>query len=87
MTTKERMKEMIEEQPDDASYDEIMRELAFARMVERGLADARAGRVISNEEMGKRIRLWQSPVPENTGGRHPGATVRALPNCLSRAQR
>lgn len=59
MTTKEQMKELIEQQPDDASYDEIMRELAFARMVDRGLADAREGRVISNEEMGKRIRLWQ----------------------------
>ncbi|MBM3333095.1 hypothetical protein FJY63_00370 [Candidatus Sumerlaeota bacterium] len=59
MTTKEQMKELIEQQPDDASYDEIMRELAFARMVERGLADAREGRVIPNEEMGKRIRLWQ----------------------------
>ena len=59
MTTKEQMKVLIEEQPDDASYEEIMRELAFARMVDRGLADAREGRVISNEEMGKRIRLWQ----------------------------
>ena len=59
MTTKEQMKALIEEQPDDASYEEIMRELAFARMVDRGLADARQGRVISNEEMGKRIRLWQ----------------------------
>jgi len=59
VTTKEKIKELIEEQPDDASYDEIIRELAFARMVERGLADAREGRVVSNEEMGKRIRLWQ----------------------------
>ena len=59
MTAKEQMKTLIEEQPDDASYEEIMRELAFARMVDRGLADARQGRVISNEEMGKRIRLWQ----------------------------
>jgi predicted transcriptional regulator len=59
MTTKEQMKELIEEQPDDASYDEIMRELAFARMIDRGLTDAREGSVISNEEMGKRIRLWQ----------------------------
>ena len=59
MTTKERMKEVIEAQPDDASYDEIMRELAFERMVDRGLADVRGDRVISNEEMGKRIRLWQ----------------------------
>lgn len=58
MTAKEKMKELIEEQPDDATYDEIMRELAFSRMVERGLADARERRVISNDEMGRRIRLW-----------------------------
>jgi predicted transcriptional regulator len=59
MTAKERLKSLIEAQPDDASYDEILRELAFERMVERGLADARAGRTLSDEEMGKRIRLWQ----------------------------
>lgn len=51
------MKDLIEEQPDDATYEEIMRELAFARMVERGLADAQEGRVISHDEVGRRIRL------------------------------
>jgi predicted transcriptional regulator len=60
MTAKERIKELIETQPDDASYDEILRELAFERMIERGLTDARSGRVIPNDEMGKRIRRWQS---------------------------
>ena len=45
--------------PEDASYDEIMRELAFERMVDRGLADIRAGRVISNDEMAGRIRTWR----------------------------
>jgi predicted transcriptional regulator len=58
MTTKEKMKELIEEQPDDASYDEILRELTFARMVERGLADSREGRAVSNAEMARRIRSW-----------------------------
>jgi predicted transcriptional regulator len=58
MTTKEKMKGLIEEQPDDATYEEILRELVFARTIERGLADAREGRTISNEEMGRRIRLW-----------------------------
>jgi len=59
MTVKEKMKAVIEAQPDDSSYDEILRELAFERMVERGLADSREGRVISNDEMGRRIRQWQ----------------------------
>ena len=56
---KEKMAEVIRSQPEDASYEEIMRELPFERMVERGLEDSRKGRVISNEEMGRRIRTWQ----------------------------
>jgi hypothetical protein len=60
MTAKERIRELLETQPDDASYDEILRELALERMIDRGLSDARSRRVISNEEMGERIRRWQS---------------------------
>ena len=56
---KVRMAEIIQEQPEDATYEEIMRELAFERMVERGLVDSRTGRVISNEGMARRIRTWQ----------------------------
>jgi predicted transcriptional regulator len=59
-TAKERMARIIEAQPEDSSYEEILRELAFARMVERGLADSDAGRTISNQEMLDRIRSWQS---------------------------
>ena len=59
MTVKERMLEIIQEQPEDSSYDEILRELAFARMVERGLADSDEGRTISSEEMEARISSWR----------------------------
>ena len=59
ITVKEKMAEVIKSQPDDASYDEIMRELAFQRMVERGLDDSRQGKVIDNEEMQRRIQSWQ----------------------------
>ena len=56
---KEKMAEVIQSQPDDATYEEIMRELTFERMVEQGLADSRSDRVVSNEEMERRIRTWQ----------------------------
>lgn len=56
---KRKMTEVIQSQPDDASYEEIMRELAFERMIERGLKDSHSGRVISNEDMERRIRSWQ----------------------------
>jgi predicted transcriptional regulator len=59
-TAKEQMSRIIEAQPEDSSYEEILRELAFARMVEQGLSDSDAGKTISNEEMQKRIRSWQS---------------------------
>ncbi len=60
LSAKEQMVKIVAAQPDDSSYDEILRELAFARMVERGLADSDAHRLISNEDMGRRIRSWQS---------------------------
>ena len=56
---KQKMAEVIQSQPEDATYEEIMRELAFERMVARGLEDSRAGRVVSNEEMERRMRTWQ----------------------------
>ena len=56
---KARMAGIIQAQPDDATYEEIIRELAFERMVERGLADSRAGRSIENEEMLHRIESWR----------------------------
>ena len=58
-TVKKKMKEIIESQPDDSSYDEILKELAFDRMVERGIADVRENRVISDDEMKRRIQEWR----------------------------
>ena len=59
LSVKEQMTKIIQEQPDDSSYDEVLRELAFARMIERGLEDSNANRTISNEEMKHRIKMWQ----------------------------
>jgi hypothetical protein len=58
-TAKDELTKLIQDQPDDSSYDEILRELAFNLMVHRGLMDSDEGRTISNEEMQRRIRTWQ----------------------------
>lgn len=58
-TVKEELTRLIQGQPEDSSREEIVRELAFHVMVERGLADADAQRAVSNEEMRRRIRSWQ----------------------------
>ena len=54
-TAKEQITQLVQQQPDVSSYDEIIRELAFHRMIERGLKDSEEGRTISNEEMEARI--------------------------------
>lgn len=60
MTVKEKMAEIINELPDDSTYDEILRELAFRRMVERGLKNSNEGKTIDNVEMERRIKSWQT---------------------------
>ena len=56
---KDELTKLIEEQPEDSSREEIIRELVFHAMVQRGLVDSDAGRVVSNDEMARRIRSWQ----------------------------
>ena len=59
VSAKEHIAEIIDPQPDDSSYDDIVRELAFDLMVQRGLKDSDERRTISNEEMKRRIKTWQ----------------------------
>ena len=58
-TAKDDLTRIVQAQPEDSSTEEIIRELAFHVMVERGLADVDAKRTISDEEMARRIRSWQ----------------------------
>ena len=53
------MIDLIGRQPDDSSYDEILRELAFARMVQRGVVDSDAGQTLSDDDMKRKIDSWQ----------------------------
>lgn len=59
-SAKERMTKILQDRPDDSSYNELLRELAFARMIDRGLADSDAGKTVGHEEMGGRIKTWHS---------------------------
>lgn len=58
-TAKDDLTRIVQAQPEDSSPEEIVRELAFHVMVERGLADSDAKRTISNKDMARRIRSWQ----------------------------
>lgn len=58
-TAKETMVEIIARQPDDSSYDALLRELAYARMIERGLDDAAKGNTVSDDAVKNAIDTWQ----------------------------
>lgn len=51
-------KKIIDSLPEDTSYDEILKELAFDRMIQRGLKDSKGSKTISNKEMEHRIKQW-----------------------------
>ena len=57
-TLKDDLLKLIESQPENSTLENITQALAFHLMVLRGLADADAGRVISDEEMAQRIQSW-----------------------------
>ena len=57
-TAKARIHEIVDDLPEDSSYEEILQELAFMRMIDRGLADSDAGRTISHDELKRRIASW-----------------------------
>ncbi|MDO9268098.1 MAG: hypothetical protein Q7T96_03180 [Methylobacter sp.] len=54
---KEFVPKTLDEMPDNASVEEIIKELAFKHMVERGLQDSLNDRVISQEQLEKQIVL------------------------------
>lgn len=60
-SAKDRMIAILQNQPDDSSFDELLRELAMERMIERGRADYEAGRTMTHEEVGEWIKeKWRS---------------------------
>ena len=59
-TSQDRVLRIVKELPADSSYDEILHELALDRMIDRGLADSKAGRTVSDEEAKRRIESWSA---------------------------
>ena len=51
--------EMIKKLPDDVTTGEIMEELFFKQQVEKGLQDVTEGRVLTPDELKRRIAQWR----------------------------
>lgn len=60
MQTKETVQSLLERLPDDCSLDDVLYHLYVIQMVERGIADADAGRLIPHDTVAEEMRLkWQ----------------------------
>ena len=53
--------DLVERMPDSATLDDIREELAIAKAIRAGIADADAGRVLTHEEALRRSATWITP--------------------------
>jgi len=56
MTTKETVRALLDRLPDDCSLDDVLYHLYVVQAVERGEADAEAGRTIPHEQVEAEMR-------------------------------
>lgn len=54
---KEEAQRLIEELPDDATWDDLMRRIYVRQAIETGLEDSDAGRTMEVNELRKRLGL------------------------------
>jgi predicted transcriptional regulator len=57
-TAKEAVRKILEQVPDDASYEDIQYHIYVREKIERGVKDIEEGRVISQEEAEQRMSKW-----------------------------
>ena len=55
---KQELIRLIKQQPAGGDMEDVLREVAFHLMILRGLADVDAGRVMSRDEVARRMREW-----------------------------
>jgi predicted transcriptional regulator len=60
MSAKDTILQAIHRLPDDADYHAIAEEVAFLAALEQGDKDIQTGRVVSNEDVRKKLESWTS---------------------------
>lgn len=54
---REEAKRLVEQLPDDATWDDLIYRIYVRQSIEAGLADIQAGRVLSTDEVRRRLGL------------------------------
>ncbi|HID19799.1 MAG TPA: hypothetical protein EYP28_02510 [Methanophagales archaeon] len=57
-TAKEEVRKILEQIPDDSSFEDIQYYIYVREKIERGLEDIEKGRIIDQEEIERRMSKW-----------------------------
>ena len=57
-TAKEEIRKLLDRLPDDASFEDIQYHIYVQEKIEQGVKDIKAGRVLSQEEVERRMWRW-----------------------------
>ena len=55
---KREVQELLKRIPDDATFEDIQYQIFVRQKISRGEADVEAGRVLSQEEVERRMEKW-----------------------------
>ena len=59
-TAKQEVRSLLDRIPDDATFEDIQYHIYVREKIERGLKDVEEGRLVSEEEMERRMQKWLS---------------------------
>ncbi len=57
-TAKEEVRRILDGLPDDSTFEDIQYHIYVRQKVERGLEDIKQGRVLTQEEVERRMSKW-----------------------------
>ena len=57
-TAKEEVRKILEQLPDDVSFEDVQYHIYVRQKLERGLKDIQEGRVLTHEEVEQRMARW-----------------------------
>jgi len=60
-TVKEDLRKLVDDLPDDVTWDEVQYRLYVRQQIEVGLEDLAAGRVVDEAEADQRMAKWLEP--------------------------
>lgn len=57
-TAKREVQKILEQLPDDATFEDIQYHIYVRQKIDQGLSDVKAGRVLTQEQVEERLSRW-----------------------------